>query len=125
MAQIDLEFLKKLYAEFSNKKETTSAADKIQPLPFNMADEDQRREMWTETGNLLFKQGSVAAFTLAGGQGSRLGFDGPKGAYDFGLPSHATLFRLQARRLMNLGAKAGKPIPWAIMTSPPTHRETI
>ena len=125
MAQIDLEFLKKLYAEFSNKKETTSAADKIQPQPFNMADEDQRREMWTETGNLLFKQGSVAAFTLAGGQGSRLGFDGPKGAYDFGLPSHATLFRLQARRLMNLGAKAGKPIPWAIMTSPLNHRETI
>ena len=127
MSPIDFDFLKKLYSRFADSPKDNSETDKekIQPLPFTMADEDQRREMWEETGNLLLKQGAVAAFTLAGGQGSRLGSEGPKGTFDFGLPSHATLFRLQARRLMNLGAKAGKPIPWAIMTSPLNREATI
>lgn len=127
MSNIDFDLVKKLYAQFSNAApaETSEAEAVIKPMPFTMADEDLRKEMWTETGNLLLQQGAVAAFTLAGGQGSRLGFDGPKGAYEFGLPSKATLFRLQARRLMNLGAKTGKPIPWAIMTSPLNRAETV
>ncbi len=122
---IDLSLVQKLFSQFSNAPKTPETFGEIKPMPFTMADEDLRREMWTETGNLLLRQGEVAAFTLAGGQGSRLGFDGPKGAFDFGLPSHATLFRLQARRLMNLGAKAGKPLPWAIMTSPQNREATV
>ena len=79
MSPIDFDFLKKLYSRFADSPKDNSETDKekIQPLPFTMADEDQRREMWEETGNLLLKQGAVAAFTLAGGQGSRLGFEGP------------------------------------------------
>lgn len=127
MSKVDVELSKQLFEKFSRTPAEAQAesAPKIRPMPFTMADENSRLEYWQETGELLLKQGAVAAFTLAGGQGSRLGFDGPKGAYDFGLPSHATLFRLQARRLMNLGAKAGKPIPWAIMTSPLNRAETI
>lgn len=122
----DLSLVQKLYAKFSTENPATpQAGEKISPMPFTLASEDRRLEFFLETGNLLLKQGAVAAFSLAGGQGSRLGFDGPKGAYDFGLSSHATLFRLQARRLMNLGAKAGKPIPWAIMTSPLNRQATV
>lgn len=123
---VDVELSRQLFEKFSNAPEAAAeASPKIRPMPFTMADENSRLEYWQETGELLLKQGAVGAFTLAGGQGSRLGFEGPKGAYDFGLPSHASLFRLQARRLMNLGAKAGKPIPWAIMTSPLNRAETI
>lgn len=80
MSNIDFDLVKKLYAQFSNAApaETSEAEAVIKPMPFTMADEDLRKEMWTETGNLLLQQGAVAAFTLAGGQGSRLGFDGPK-----------------------------------------------
>ena len=121
----DLTLVQKLYQQFSAESPSERKADDvIRPMPWTLASEDNRLEFFRETGNLLLKQGAVAAFSLAGGQGSRLGFEGPKGTYDFGLPSHATLFRLQARRLMNLGAKAGKPIPWAIMTSPLNREET-
>jgi UDP-N-acetylglucosamine/UDP-N-acetylgalactosamine diphosphorylase len=78
-----------------------------------------------ETGFLLLEQGQVAAFLVAGGQGSRLGFEGPKGAYDIGLPSKKSLFQIQAERISNLSARAGHPIPWCIMTSPLNHEDTI
>ncbi|MCK9183236.1 MAG: UTP--glucose-1-phosphate uridylyltransferase [Fibrobacteraceae bacterium] len=125
MASIDFDLLKKLYAQFSRTEESSKTPDILEPMPFAMAEDDRRYEMWEETGKILLSKGEVAAFTIAGGQGSRLGFEGPKGAYDFGLPSHASLFRLEARRLLNLGAKAEHPIPWAIMTSPLNRKATI
>lgn len=99
--------------------------DEIVPMPFPHSEVDLRREMWEETGKILLKKGEVAAFTLSGGQGSRLGFEGPKGAFKIGLPSGKSLFGLMAERLKRLNAEAERPIPWCIMTSPLNHRETI
>ena len=47
---------------------------------------------YTQAGNQLILKGEVGVVILAGGQGSRLGFDGPKGKYNVGLPSKKSLF---------------------------------
>ncbi|KAG7355237.1 UDP-N-acetylglucosamine pyrophosphorylase [Nitzschia inconspicua] len=71
-------------------------------------------------------QGQVAALVLAGGQGTRLGFDGPKGCYDIGLPSGKTLFQLLSERLCKLKClTSDASIPFYIMTSPINHQETV
>ncbi|NHN33987.1 UTP--glucose-1-phosphate uridylyltransferase [Paenibacillus agricola] len=85
--------------------------------------EEQR--FYEEKGWQLLKTGKVGAVVVAGGQGSRLGHSGPKGTFDIGLPSHKSLFQLQAERLMNLSSRAGSTIPWYIMTSPDNHIETL
>lgn len=84
----------------------------------------------------LIRGGKAAVVVLGGGQGTRLGFDKPKGMYDIGMPSGKTLFRVQADKLHRLRFLAaegedgadGDPdevhILWVVMTSPFTDAET-
>ena len=53
---------------------------------------EYQRSIFTSEGNRLIREGRVGVVILAGGQGSRLGFSGPKGKYDIGLPSGKSLF---------------------------------
>ncbi len=72
---------------------------------------------YEETGRQALKEGKFAAVTMAGGQGTRLGHNGPKGTYDIGLPSHMSLFEIQCMRLKKKKEELGVNIPWYIMTS--------
>jgi UDP-N-acetylglucosamine/UDP-N-acetylgalactosamine diphosphorylase len=76
-------------------------------------------------GEALLRAGKVAAFTVAGGQGTRLGFDGPKGCYKAGPITGKTLFQFFAEGLRAAGERFGRPVPWYIMTSPLNHEATI
>ena len=68
-------------------------------------------------GYELLKQGKVGAFLVAGGQGTRLGYDGPKGEYPV-TPIHSKpLFQVFAEQILAHGRDAGRPVPWYIMTS--------
>jgi UDP-N-acetylglucosamine/UDP-N-acetylgalactosamine diphosphorylase len=80
-----------------------------------------------EIGLEAIRKGEVAALVLAGGQGTRLGFDGPKGMYDIGLPSGRTLFCMIAERIQRLCqlASATASIPIYVMTSPLNHNDTV
>ena len=125
IASQDWTELKALHAEQSTASLEDNVSADLKPMPFKIAADDLRYDYWKETGEILLGKGQVAAFLVAGGQGSRLGFDGPKGMFDIGLPSHKSLFQLQAERLQNLAARVEHPIPWCIMTSPLNHEATV
>jgi UDP-N-acetylglucosamine/UDP-N-acetylgalactosamine diphosphorylase len=70
-----------------------------------------------QRGHELLKAGKVGAFLVAGGQGTRLGYDGPKGEYPVTPIKSKPLFQVFAEQLLAHSRDAGKPIPWYIMTS--------
>lgn len=81
---------------------------------------------YTKAGLALVAEGRVGVILLAGGQGTRLGFDRPKGEFDLRLPSGKSLFQLQAERILKVQALAGAkaPILFYVMTSPATRAQT-
>lgn len=86
-----------------------------------------RWKRWHGRGIEALKAGQCAVVTLAGGQGTRLGSSAPKGCYSIGLFSDATLFQIQAERILRLQslAQMTSPLQWFIMTSQPTYKETV
>jgi len=126
----DFEMVKKLHEKQSNKngaKDQLEESIELKPLvapEFDTYDESEKSKYF-ESGMNAIKKGQVAALLVAGGQGTRLGHDGPKGTYDIGLPSNKSLFQLQCERLINISKKAGNYIPWYIMTSIDNHDDTV
>lgn len=82
------------------------------------------RRSATELGVKAIRSGEVAVVLVAGGQGTRLGFDGPKGTYPIGPVSGATLFQIHAEKILALGERHGVEIPLYVMTSPDNHEST-
>ncbi len=78
-----------------------------------------------QRGEELLRAGRVGAILVAGGQGTRLGYDHPKGMYPLGPVSNAPLFQLLCEQLLARSRRAGQPIPYYIMTSDATHEETV
>ncbi|MCC6241052.1 MAG: UDPGP type 1 family protein [Phycisphaerales bacterium] len=70
-----------------------------------------------QQGLNLLKDGKVGAFLVAGGQGTRLGYEGPKGEYPVTPISKKPLFQVFAEQLLAHSHEAGKAIAWYIMTS--------
>jgi len=102
----------------------------IEPAPYypldpNAAQRPWDRERAKSAGEDLLRAGKVGAFTVAGGQGSRLGFDGPKGCYPGGGVTGKPLFQCLAEWLLAAQERWGATIPWYVMTSPMNHEETV
>jgi UDP-N-acetylglucosamine/UDP-N-acetylgalactosamine diphosphorylase len=76
-------------------------------------------------GKDLIAAGKVAAFVVAGGQGTRLGFDGPKGNFPITPVKEKTLFQIFAEKITAASRKYDAPITWYIMTSPMNYTETV
>ncbi|MBW3011880.1 UDPGP type 1 family protein [Candidatus Woesearchaeota archaeon] len=75
-------------------------------------------------GRKYLRKGKVAAFLVAGGQGSRLGFEGPKGCFKISPVKKKSLFQLQAEKIYAIQKKYSTIIPWYIMTSSTNDADT-
>jgi UDP-N-acetylglucosamine/UDP-N-acetylgalactosamine diphosphorylase len=82
---------------------------------------------WQEVksvGEAALRAGRVAAFTVAGGQGTRLGYDGPKGTFPVTPLKRKPLFQVFAEKILAAGKRYGRPLHWFIMTSHANHAAT-
>jgi UDP-N-acetylglucosamine/UDP-N-acetylgalactosamine diphosphorylase len=87
--------------------------------------EDPSREPARHTGEALIRAGKVACFTVAGGQGSRLGYEGPKGCYPTACATGKPLFQIFAEGILGTQNRYEVTVPWYIMTSPLNHDATV
>ena len=76
-------------------------------------------------GEVELSEGRVAALLVAGGQGSRLGYDGPKGCYEIGPITNAPLFYFHARKILARSIRYGASIPFYVMTSEANNAATV
>jgi UDP-N-acetylglucosamine/UDP-N-acetylgalactosamine diphosphorylase len=123
---LDLEALPRLVERYVVNKPRFELPSGLRPAPyFPAGGKGWDRAAARERGERLLREGKVAAFTVAGGQGSRLGYEGPKGCYPAGAVTKKPLFEMFADALGAAGRKYGKPVPWYIMTSPLNHEATV
>ncbi len=130
LAAIDFERLDRLVRELVFETAATApdpgliAPVAVDRLPRTDGERVARRHA-AERGAEALAAGEVAVVIVAGGQGTRLGFDGPKGTYPIGAVSGASLFQIHAEKVRALGRRHGKPIPLYVMTSPENHAATV
>ncbi len=98
---------------------------KITPIKVMQLPEiEAKREEYTQTGLNAIKAGKVGAVLLAGGMGTRLGSDAPKGVYNIGLTKEVFIFQRLIENLMDVVRMADTWIPLYIMTSDRNHETT-
>ena len=84
----------------------------------------ERETEFTAIGLDAIRAGKVGAVLLAGGQGTRLGADGPKGSYNVGVTHDLYIFECLINNLLDVVKAAGVPVPLYIMTSTVNHEQT-
>ncbi|MBA7475926.1 putative uridylyltransferase [subsurface metagenome] len=128
--QLDIAKIDCWVANYVKNSDSVAVSSDMVPASFyssEPADPQQHRKYAgaVELGRELIRQGKVAAFVVAGGQGTRLGFDGPKGNFTISPVKNKTLFQIFAESLAAASLKYQAVCPWYIMTSPLNHAETI
>ena len=128
VAEIDFEELSHLIHEHITNRRPPELPPHLEPAPFiplpSEPQERMRRPRMHRLGGQLLAAGRVAALTVAGGQGTRLGFGGPKGAFAIGPVSQRPLFQIFAEAIHAARHTFDAPLPWYIMTSRANDRAT-
>ena len=125
---MDLGLAFQLYGKFPQQGDSRPFPGGISPapvIPIPKALEEIRR--WKEayrTGESLLRRNQVAVLIVAGGQGTRLGFPGPKGSFPISPVKRKPLFQLFAESIQALSVRYRTDLPLLIMTSQENHEET-
>ncbi len=98
----------------------------LSPMPALQCDEIARQKaQFDAIGLQALKDGKVGALLLAGGQGTRLGADGPKGAVNIGINRPYYIFQALFETMCRRADEVGRPFPVYIMTGEQNHRQTV
>jgi UDP-N-acetylglucosamine/UDP-N-acetylgalactosamine diphosphorylase len=128
LEQIDFIVLRELVCQQDSSNHWSTLADRAEPprSANNLACAKSPEQLRARSlGEKAMAQGEVAAILVAGGQGTRLGFDLPKGMLPIGPISQRTLFEVLVDILRARIQTHGRAIPLLIMTSPATHVPTV
>jgi len=126
--QIDFGFLQGLCRGGSGGEEIRALADRaVSPPAFRLGEEGNQfsPKAARRKGAEALQAGRIGVILVAGGQGTRLGFDHPKGMFPIGPVSGKSLFQWHAEKILALRRLHGVRLPWYLMTSPATHAETV
>lgn len=125
IAAVDFDLLSRLYRQAAAPD---AAMSMYEPAPYIALPHDAASHAAfseaRDKGIDHIKKGKAAAFVVAGGQGSRLGFDGPKGIFPVGPVTGKSLFQIHAEKILKYAEKYGVSIPWLVMTSQANHEAT-
>lgn len=109
-----------------DKKSGDGSDGRIEPLEaMKLGEIEKRREQFEAIGIDAVKQCRVGAVLLAGGQGTRLGFDKPKGMFNIGVNIELTIFERLIQNIMDVVNKSGSYVPLFIMTSEKNNDDTV
>ncbi len=126
IASLDVESLPALVRDYVLRKPRFEIPEGLEPAPyFPASGAGWDKPAMRRAGEDLLRRGKIAAFVVAGGQGSRLGFEGPKGCFPAGCVTRKPLFQIFAENLLYAKDTLGVSVPWYIMTSPLNHAATV
>lgn len=126
--EIDFEQLKRLYNTSKKSNEELNQNCKIEHSSYVDYSKlgDERYKELKEIGEDIIKNGHYAVVTMAGGQGTRLGHNGPKGTFLLNVnPKPKYLFEIIADGLKRANEKYGVVLNWYIMTSTENNQKTV
>lgn len=122
---LDFNQVDELYKKVNKTVDFNSS--NITPIEFTDKSKMSEEEIkhYEQIGLDAIKKGKLAAVTMAGGQGTRLGHNGPKGTYDIGLESHKPIFEILCDTLKKAKERYGVYVFWYIMTSNENNKATM
>lgn len=126
ISKIDFHQIMELYD--NTKKEVEIKENKIEAIKYLDKEKltDEQKAEFEKLGEDAIKRGEYAVVTMAGGQGTRLGHNGPKGTFRLDVYGKGKyLFEILSENLKEANNKYGVTIPWYIMTSKDNNDETL
>jgi UDP-N-acetylglucosamine/UDP-N-acetylgalactosamine diphosphorylase len=121
LAALELPRIAELAEQYVRNKPELKLPTKLEPVQvYPRQATEKLRKLYDDArakGEQMLRAGQIAAFLVAGGQGTRLGYDGPKGEYPVTPIKNKPLFEVFAEQLLNQKQTYGKSVPWYIMTS--------
>jgi len=125
---INWDQIDRLIDKYVKDKPTFELPENLEPAPYYPAEPtDELNRKYADArklGERLLAEGKVAAFVVAGGSGTRLGWGGPKGTFPASPIEGKPLFRIFAEAIIKAEHKFGSTIPWYVMTSPANDAAT-
>ncbi len=122
--------LGELVEQYVVRRPVTDIPEDLVPAPyFPLQPADDKMAAYyclaREEAEKILRAGKVSLLTVAGGQGTRLGYDGPKGTYPITPITGKSLFQYFAEKIYRFGQKYGVKFTWYIMTSELNNSQTI